>query len=35
MDTLWRSHRLTMVLVTHDSTVAARAQRVGLMKTAS
>jgi putative ABC transport system ATP-binding protein len=29
---LWRSRRLTMVLVTHDSTVAARAQRLGLMR---
>jgi putative ABC transport system ATP-binding protein len=32
LDSLWRSHRLTIVLVTHDSTVAARAQRIGLMK---
>jgi putative ABC transport system ATP-binding protein len=29
---LWRSRGLTMVLVTHDSTVAARAQRLGLMR---
>jgi putative ABC transport system ATP-binding protein len=29
---LWRSRGLTMVLVTHDSAVAARAQRIGLMR---
>jgi putative ABC transport system ATP-binding protein len=29
---LWRELELTMVLVTHDSSVAARAQRIGLMK---
>ena len=29
---LWRRHGLTMVVVTHDSTVAARAQRLGLMR---
>jgi putative ABC transport system ATP-binding protein len=29
---LWRSRGLTMVLVTHDSTVASRAQRLGLMR---
>jgi putative ABC transport system ATP-binding protein len=29
---LWRSRGLTMVLVTHDSAVAARAQRLGLMR---
>ena len=29
---LWRSRRLTMVLVTHDSAVAGRAQRLGLMR---
>jgi putative ABC transport system ATP-binding protein len=28
----WRSRGLTLVLVTHDSAVAARAQRIGLMK---
>jgi putative ABC transport system ATP-binding protein len=27
--TLWRERGLTMVIVTHDSTVAARAQRIG------
>jgi putative ABC transport system ATP-binding protein len=32
MENLWREHELTMVLVTHDSTVAARAQQIGLMK---
>jgi ABC-type lipoprotein export system ATPase subunit len=32
MENLWREHGLTMVLVTHDSTVACRAQRIGLMK---
>ncbi len=32
LEKLWRDHRLTMVLVTHDSTIARRAQRLGLMK---
>jgi putative ABC transport system ATP-binding protein len=32
LEKLWRTHGLTLVLVTHDSTVAARAQRLGLMK---
>jgi putative ABC transport system ATP-binding protein len=32
MENLWRELDLTMVLVTHDSTVAARAQRIGQMK---
>jgi putative ABC transport system ATP-binding protein len=32
LESLWRQRGLTMVLVTHDSTIAARAQRVGLMK---
>jgi putative ABC transport system ATP-binding protein len=32
LDTLWRQHRLTLVLVTHDSAVASRAQRVGLLE---
>ncbi len=27
LESYWRDHRLTMVIVTHDSTVAARAQR--------
>jgi putative ABC transport system ATP-binding protein len=32
LERLWRSRSLTMVLVTHDSAVAARAQRIGLMR---
>ena len=32
LDTLWRERGLTLILVTHDSTVAARAQRIGLMR---
>jgi putative ABC transport system ATP-binding protein len=32
LENLWHSRKLTMVLVTHDSTVAARAQRHGLMR---
>jgi putative ABC transport system ATP-binding protein len=32
LEKLWRDHRLTMVVVTHDSTVARRAQRLGIMK---
>jgi putative ABC transport system ATP-binding protein len=28
----WRDHGLTMVVVTHDSSVARRAQRIGVMK---
>jgi putative ABC transport system ATP-binding protein len=32
LEKLWRDHQLTMVLVTHDSTVARRAQRLGVMK---
>jgi putative ABC transport system ATP-binding protein len=32
LDTMWRERGLTMVLVTHDSTVARRAQRIGVMK---
>jgi putative ABC transport system ATP-binding protein len=32
LEKLWRSRGLTMVLVTHDSTVAARAQRLGLLR---
>jgi putative ABC transport system ATP-binding protein len=31
LEKLWRDHQLTMVLVTHDSTVARRAQRLGVM----
>jgi putative ABC transport system ATP-binding protein len=32
LEKLWREHQLTMVLVTHDSTVARRAQRLGIMR---
>jgi predicted ABC-type transport system involved in lysophospholipase L1 biosynthesis ATPase subunit len=32
LERIWRSRRLTMVLVTHESAVAARAQRVGITK---
>jgi putative ABC transport system ATP-binding protein len=32
MAKLWQDYGLTMVLVTHDSTVARRAQRVGIMQ---
>ena len=32
LETMWRERGLTMVLVTHDSTVARRAQRTGVMK---
>jgi putative ABC transport system ATP-binding protein len=32
LDTLWREHELTLVLVTHDRSVAARAQRIGRLK---
>jgi putative ABC transport system ATP-binding protein len=32
LEKLWRERELTLVLVTHDSSVARRAQRVGLMK---
>jgi putative ABC transport system ATP-binding protein len=32
LDKLWRERTLTLVIVTHDSTVAARAQRTALMK---
>jgi putative ABC transport system ATP-binding protein len=32
LEKLWRDHRLTMVLVTHDSTIARRAQRLGVMQ---
>jgi putative ABC transport system ATP-binding protein len=31
LERLWRNRRLTLVLVTHDSTIARRAQRVGMM----
>ncbi|MDX6392717.1 MAG: putative transport system ATP-binding protein [Streptosporangiaceae bacterium] len=32
LEKLWREHGLTLVLVTHDSSVARRAQRVGVMR---
>ena len=32
LETLWRERGLTLVLVTHDSMVARRAQRIGLMQ---
>jgi putative ABC transport system ATP-binding protein len=32
LEKLWREHRLTLVLVTHDSVIARRAQRLGLMQ---
>ena len=32
LEKLWRDRRLTLVIVTHDSTVAARAQRTGQMR---
>jgi putative ABC transport system ATP-binding protein len=32
LETMWRERGLTMVLVTHDTTVARRAQRIGVMK---
>jgi putative ABC transport system ATP-binding protein len=31
LEQLWRQHGLTLVLVTHDTSIARRAQRVGLM----
>jgi putative ABC transport system ATP-binding protein len=32
LDQLWREHGLTMVIVTHDTSVARPAQRLGLMR---
>jgi putative ABC transport system ATP-binding protein len=32
LETMWRERGLTMVVVTHDSTIARRAQRIGVMK---
>jgi putative ABC transport system ATP-binding protein len=32
LEALWRSHRLTMVVVTHDSMVARRAQRIAVIR---
>jgi putative ABC transport system ATP-binding protein len=31
LETMWRERGLTMVLVTHDSSIARRAQRIGVM----
>ena len=31
LDTLWRERGLTLVLVSHDSSVVRRAQRIGVM----
>jgi putative ABC transport system ATP-binding protein len=31
LERLWRDHGLTLVLVTHDTSIASRAQRVGVM----
>jgi putative ABC transport system ATP-binding protein len=31
LDTLWRERGLTLILVTHDSGIARRAQRIGVM----
>ena len=32
LEVMWRERGLTMVVVTHDSTIARRAQRIGVMK---
>ena len=32
LEKLWREYGITLILVTHDSTVAGRAQRIGLMQ---
>ena len=32
LEKLWRDLGLTMVLVTHDSSIARRAQRIGIMQ---
>jgi putative ABC transport system ATP-binding protein len=32
LDRLWREHGLTMVVVTHDTAVARRARKTGLMR---
>jgi len=32
LERMWRVHGLTLVTVTHDSTVGRRAQRIGLMR---
>jgi putative ABC transport system ATP-binding protein len=32
LEKLWREHGLTLIVVTHDSAVARRAQRIGVMR---
>ena len=32
LEKLWHDYGITLILVTHDSTVAGRAQRIGLMQ---
>jgi putative ABC transport system ATP-binding protein len=32
LEKFWREYGLTLVVVTHDSTVARRAQRIGVMR---
>jgi putative ABC transport system ATP-binding protein len=32
LEKLWREYGITLILVTHDSTIASRAQRIGLMQ---
>jgi ABC-type glutathione transport system ATPase component len=32
LEKLWSEYGITLILVTHDSTVASRAQRIGLMQ---
>jgi putative ABC transport system ATP-binding protein len=32
LEKLWQDHGLTLVLVTHDSSVARRAQQIGIMR---
>jgi putative ABC transport system ATP-binding protein len=32
LEKLWRDHELTMIMVTHDSSVARRAQRLGIIQ---
>jgi putative ABC transport system ATP-binding protein len=32
LEKLWREHGLTLIVVTHDSAVARRAQRIGIMR---
>jgi putative ABC transport system ATP-binding protein len=32
LETLWRERGLTLVVVTHDSAIARRAQRIGVMQ---